>query len=52
MTTSEMTRRYGPSLAKGSKTFHAKYGSRDELLKTVEHLLEVAPNHWRNPCSS
>ena len=30
--TSEMERLYGPSLAKGSKTFHARYGSNDELL--------------------
>lgn len=51
-TSSAMERRYGPSLAKGSKTFHAKYGTRDELLEITADLLKVAPNHWSELCSS
>lgn len=38
-TTSSMTFKYGPSLAKGSKTFHAHYGSNESLLKYQDELI-------------
>jgi len=37
---SEMTQKYGPSLAKGSKTFHAHYGDNDTLLAYQNELIE------------
>lgn len=40
-TTTSMTRRYGPSLAKGSKPFHQRYGSDDELLELQDGLLRT-----------
>lgn len=45
MTDKEATEIFGPSLAHGSKPFHAFYGSDDELLALQERLLacEVAP---------
>lgn len=37
-----MTRLYGPSLAQGSKLFHERYGSDDELLaETNEKLMAI-----------
>lgn len=30
---------YGPSLAEGSKTFHAAFGTDDELLQLQNHLI-------------
>lgn len=36
LTQSEMARRYGPSLAKGSKTFKATYGDDDELIALTD----------------
>lgn len=38
-TTSSMTARYGPSLAKGSKPFHAVYGSDDEMIAMQDYLV-------------
>lgn len=39
LTQSEMARRYGPSLAKGSKTFRATYGSDDELIALTDEQI-------------
>lgn len=39
---SEMVAYYGPSLAKGSKPFHAAFGSDDELMAWQEMLLRAA----------
>lgn len=36
---SEMARRYGPSLAKGSKTFRATYGSDDDLIALTDEQI-------------
>jgi hypothetical protein len=36
----DMTRVFGPSLANGSKPFHAAFGSDDELLAEVDQLIE------------
>jgi len=38
-TAEAMRGRYGPSLARGSKPFHAHFGSDDELLAEQERLL-------------
>lgn len=40
MTTSMMTARYGPSKAKGSKTFHEFFGSKEFLLGYQDKLIE------------
>ena len=40
LTKSQATHLYGPSLADGSKPFHAAYGSDDELLQAQNTLLE------------
>lgn len=37
----EMTMCCGPSLAKGSKPFHARYGSNEELLAYQNKLLDM-----------
>ncbi|UPG86834.1 Ref family protein [Luteibacter aegosomatis] len=42
MTDKEAADLYGPSLAHGSKPFHAFYGSDDDLLALQERLLEGA----------
>jgi hypothetical protein len=42
MTTDETIERFGPSVATGSKPFHATYGANDELLEFQEALLELA----------
>lgn len=39
MTAREMTEDFGPSLALGSKPFHAAFGSDEELLAAVNELL-------------
>ena len=39
MTFAEMRRFYGPSLAHGSKPFHAAFGSDEALLAAVNELL-------------
>lgn len=38
----QMTEQFGPSLAKGSKPFHAMFGSDDELLAKVNELISEA----------
>lgn len=38
-TSTQMERKFGPSLAKGSKTFHARYGTNDDLLKYQNELI-------------
>lgn len=38
---SEMRDEYGPSLAEGSKPFHAEFGSNTELLELQNRLLEA-----------
>lgn len=38
-TTAMMTAEYGPSLAKGSKPFHAHFGSDEDLFNEQERLL-------------
>lgn len=38
----QMRQRYGPSLAEGSKPFHAEFGSDAELLAIQNELLEEA----------
>lgn len=38
-TTSSMTEKYGPSLAKGSATFHLHYGSDQELMDRQQDRL-------------
>lgn len=38
-TTTTMTAKYGPSLAKGSKTFHAEFGSNEFLLGYQDKLI-------------
>ena len=38
-TTETMTKAFGPSLAKGSKPFHAHFGSDDELTDAVGQML-------------
>lgn len=38
----EMRERYGPSLAEGSKPFHAEFGSDDELLARQNDVLAGA----------
>lgn len=38
-TTSRMTAHYGPSLAKGSKPFHAVYGSDADLIAMQDYVL-------------
>jgi hypothetical protein len=40
-TSSMMKQIYGPSLAKGSVTFHKKYGSQEFLLGYQNELIEV-----------
>jgi hypothetical protein len=35
----QMTEQFGPSLARGSKPFHAAFGTDDELLAEVEALI-------------
>jgi hypothetical protein len=42
MTTDETIERFGPSVATGSKPFHALYGTDDELLEFQEALLALA----------
>jgi hypothetical protein len=37
----EMREEYGPSLAEGSKPFHAEFGSNAELLKRQNEYLET-----------
>lgn len=39
MTDEQATRHFGPSLAHGSKPFHAGYGTDDELLALQEQLI-------------
>lgn len=36
----QMTEQFGPSLAKGSKPFHARFGSDNELLAEANALIE------------
>lgn len=38
----QMTEAFGPSLAKGSKPFHAMFGSDDELLAETNQLIGVS----------
>lgn len=39
----EMTEKYGPSLALGSTSFHAVFGSDNELLERTNEMLQVIP---------
>lgn len=39
LTQTEMARRYGPSLAKGSKTFRAVYGDDDTLIALTDEMI-------------
>jgi hypothetical protein len=39
LTQSEMARRYGPSLAKGSKPFRAVYGDDDSLIELTDQQI-------------
>jgi hypothetical protein len=39
LTTSEMTELFGPSQAKGSKPFHARYGDNQILLELQDRLI-------------
>jgi hypothetical protein len=39
LTSRQMNESFGPSLANGSKPFHAMFGSDDELLAEVERLI-------------
>lgn len=42
MTHEEMRDHYGPSLAEGSRPFHAEFGSDAELLEMQNGILDVA----------
>lgn len=47
-TTTTMTAAYGPSLAKGSKPFRARYGTDDELI----HLTDQLTGYQEPPCAT
>lgn len=44
-TKADMVRVLGPSLAYGSKPFHAEFGTDDELLALTDSILEKNPEH-------
>lgn len=39
LNSAQMTEQFGPSLAKGSKLFHERFGSDEELLAEVDRLI-------------
>ena len=41
LTKDQATQTWGPSLADGSKPFHERYGSDDELLAKTNELLKA-----------